>query len=153
MKLLLATFGVGVVSAVFPLVNMEAFITGVAVAVGDPNIWLVALFGGVGQSVGKVPWYEASRQSMDWGYIRKKMAKPTWKRRYDKVRSVIEERPWSGVVLLFSSALVAVPPLAVTTILAGQLRFNRPLFHLTIVVGRTLQFTALLGGVGWLTDR
>jgi len=152
-RLLLATFGVGVVSAAFPLVNMEVFITGLGVAVGEPNIWFIALSGGLGQAVGKIPWYEASRRSMDWGYIRKKMEKPKWKRRYDKVRSVSEERPWVGMAMLFSSALVAVPPLAITTVLAGQLRFSRPLFYLAIVVGRTLQFAALLGGVSWLTDR
>nr|MBA3990545.1 hypothetical protein [Propionibacteriales bacterium] len=58
LKLLLATFGVGVVSSVFPLVNMEVYVGGVAATMDDFNIWLVALVGGIGQSVGKLPWYE-----------------------------------------------------------------------------------------------
>jgi len=54
-------------------------------------------------------------------------------------------------VLIFSSALVALPPLAITAVLAGQLQFSRVLFYAMIIVGRTLQFAALLGGIAFLT--
>ncbi len=56
------------------------------------------------------------------------------------------------MALLFASSLIAIPPLAITAVLAGQLEFSRVLFYLTIVAGRTLQFAALLGGVSWLAD-
>lgn len=151
MKLLFVTLGVGVVSSVFPLVNMEIYIGGVAAMVGDFNIWLVALAGGIGQSVGKVPWYEVSRSSMNWGFVRRRMERPGWQLRYTKVRQRTHDRPLLAASLLFSSALVALPPLAITAVLAGQLEFNRALFHATIIVGRSLQFAALLGGVAWLT--
>jgi membrane protein YqaA with SNARE-associated domain len=153
MKLLLATFAMGVLSALFPLVNMEAYIAGIATIVGDLNIWLIAVVAGIGQSVGKIPWYEVSRSSMDWPYIRRKMENPDWRRRYDRIKSMTDERPWVGIALLFASSLIAIPPLAITAVLAGQLRFNRVMFHLTIIVGRTLQFAALLGGIAWLTHR
>ncbi|MEP6666427.1 MAG: hypothetical protein ABJA81_08275 [Nocardioidaceae bacterium] len=153
MKLLLATFAMGVLSAVFPLVNMEAYIAGVAAIIGDLNIWLIAFIAGIGQAVGKIPWYEVSRSSMDWPYIRRKMENPDWRRRYDRVKDLTDERPWVGIALLFASSLIAIPPLAITAVLAGQLRFNRAMFHATIIIGRTLQFAALLGGVAWLTHR
>jgi membrane protein YqaA with SNARE-associated domain len=153
MRLLLATFAMGVLSAVFPLVNMEAYIAGIAALVGDLNIWLVALVAGVGQAVGKVPWYEVSRRSMDWAYVRRKMENPDWQRRYERVKTTTDNRPWVGIALLFASSAIAIPPLAITAVLAGQLRFNRVGFHATIIVGRTLQFAALLGGVAWLTDQ
>ncbi len=152
MKLLLATFFVGIVSSVFPLVNMELYVGGIAATIGDLNIWLVALAGGLGQAVGKIPWYEVSRSSMNWSFVRKRMARPDWQRRYDKVRQQTEAKPWLGVAFMFSSSLIAVPPLAITAVLAGQLEFSRILFYLTIVSGRTLQFAALLGGVSWLAD-
>lgn len=151
MKLLAATFAMGVLSAVFPLVNMEAFILGIGALAEHLNVWLVATVGGVGQAVGKIPWYEVSRSSMEWGYVRRKMENPDWRRRYDRLQAVTDRRPWLGLTLVFSSALVAVPPLAITAVLAGQLRFPRLAFHAAIVVGRTLQFAALLGGVAWLT--
>ncbi len=151
MRLLLATFGVGVLSSVFPLVNMEIYIGGIAATIGSINIWLVAFVAGVGQAVGKVPWYEVSRSAMQWRFIRRRMERPDWQRRYDKVQQLSRERPWVATALLFSSSLIAIPPLAVTAVLAGQLQFNRVLFHATIIVGRTLQFAALLSGVAWLT--
>jgi len=152
MRLLLATFAMGVLSAVFPLVNMEAYIAGIAALIGDINIWLVALVAGAGQAVGKIPWYEVSRRSMDWSYIKKKMAQPDWQKRYEKVKATTDNRPWVRIALLFASSLIAIPPLAITAVLAGQLKFHRLAFYATIVTGRTLQFAALLGGVAWLTQ-
>ena len=151
MKLLAVTFGMGVLTAVFPLINMEAYILGVGALADDINIWLVATVAGIGQAVGKIPWYEVSRSSMEWRYVRRKMENPDWRRRYDQVRTLTERKPWLGLTLVFTSALVAVPPLAITAVLAGQLRFPRLAFHAAIVVGRTLQFAALLGGVAWVT--
>ncbi len=142
----------GVLSSVFPLVNMELYIGGVAAILGSFNLWLVALAGGIGQAVGKLPWYEASRRSLHWRFVRQRMERPEWKRRYAKVRQQSQDKPLLVTGLLFSSSLVALPPLALTAVLAGQLEFNRTLFYATIVVGRTLQFAALLGGVSWLTS-
>jgi membrane protein YqaA with SNARE-associated domain len=151
MGLLLATFAMGVLSSVVPFINMETYVVGIAALIGDINIWLVAFVAGVGQAIGKIPWYEVSRRSMDWSYIKRKMEQPEWRRRYDRVKKVTDERPSVGIALLFASSLIAIPPLAITAVLAGQLAFNRVAFHTTIVIGRTLQFAALLGGVAWLT--
>jgi membrane protein YqaA with SNARE-associated domain len=153
MGLLLATFAMGVLSSLVPLINMETYVVGIGALIGDINIWLVAFVAGVGQSIGKIPWYEVSRRSMDWAYIKRKMEQPEWQRRYDKVKQTTDDRPWLGIALLFASSLIAIPPLAITAVLAGQLKFNRVAFHATIIVGRTLQFAALLGGVAWLTHQ
>jgi membrane protein YqaA with SNARE-associated domain len=147
MKLLLATFWVGVVSAVFPLVNMEAYVIGVAAVVGDLDIWLVALVGGIGQALGKIPWYEVSRSSMNWAYVRRKLSDPGWGQRFQSVHDRVADRPWVALAVVFTSSLIAVPPLAVTAVLAGQLRCNRVAFYGSIVVGRTVQFAALLLGI------
>jgi len=148
---LIATFGMGVLSAVVPLVNMEIYIASIAATVGNLNLWWVAFVAGIGQAVGKVPWYEVSKSSMHWSFVRKRMERPDWKRRYDKVQQQTHDKPWLVTILLFSSSLIALPPLAITAVLAGQLQFSRVLFHTTIILGRTLQFAALLGGIAWLT--
>ena len=76
MRLLFATFAMGVLSAVIPLINMEAYIAGIAALLGDINIWLVALVAGIGQAIGKIPWYEVSRRSMDWSLPARSGAPP-----------------------------------------------------------------------------
>jgi membrane protein DedA with SNARE-associated domain len=66
MGLLLTTFGVAVASALFPLINIEAYIAGVGALVETFGIWPVALVAGAGQAVGKILWYEVGRSSMNW---------------------------------------------------------------------------------------
>ena len=153
MRLLLATFAMGVLSAVFPLVNMEAYIAGIAALMGNINIWLVALVAGLGQAIGKIPWYEVEPPLDGLVLHPKKMEQPDWRRRYDKVKATTDNRPWVGIALLFASSLIAIPPLAITAVLAGQLEFNRLAFYATITIGRTLQFAALLGGVAYIVHQ
>jgi len=149
-KVLLATFGVAVASALFPLINIEAYIAGVAALGGSSGVWGLSVVAAAGQVVGKVFWYEIGRSSMNWTYIKKKMETPRWQQQYDKWTSRIDDRPWVGMGLLFLSATLGFPPLAIMAVLAGQLRFNRFLFYLTTFVGRALRFAAVLGGVDLL---
>ena len=153
MRLLLATFAMGVLSAVFPLVNMETYIAGIAALIGDINIWLVAFVAGVGQSVGKIPWYEVSRRSMDWAYIKKKMAQPGWQSSLREGQGD-HRRPAVGRDRSAVHVLARRDPAAWRSprCWPASSQFNRFAFHATIVIGRTLQFAALLGGVAWLTQ-
>jgi len=141
----------GVLSSVVPIINMEIYVASIAAAIDDLNIWLVAFVAGVGQAVGKIPWYEISRSSMNWGFIQRQMERPGWQRRYQRVQQQSQDRPWLVVLFCFSSALIALPPLAITAVLAGQLEINRATFHGTVVVGRTLQFAAILSGIAFLS--
>jgi membrane protein YqaA with SNARE-associated domain len=150
MKVLLATFGVAVASALFPLINIEAYIAGVS-ALGDSlGIWQLSCVAAAGQAVGKVFWYEIGRTSMNWRYIRNKMESTRWQQQYAKVTDRIDNRPWVGMTLLFLSATLGIPPLAIMAVLAGQLHFHRFWFYLTTFVGRAIRFAAVLGGVGLL---
>jgi membrane protein YqaA with SNARE-associated domain len=149
-KLLLATFGIAVASALFPLINIEAYIAGVAALVDSYGVWPVALVAAAGQVVGKAAWYEFGRSSMSWPYIQKKMAAARWQRQYERVKVRTDKRPWTGIALLFISATLGFPPLAVMAVLAGQLCFHRLRFYLTTFVGRTLRFAAVLGGISLL---
>ena len=151
MKLLLATFGVAVASALFPLINIEAYIAGVAALVDRFGIWPVSVVAGLGQAVGKVLWYEVGRSSMNWSYIQKKMESPRWQQQYAKVKARTDDRPWFGMGLLFFSAAAGFPPLAIMAVLAGQLHFHRLWFYLTTFVGRTLRFAGVLGTVDLLS--
>lgn len=152
MKLLLATFGVAVASALFPLINIEAYIAGISALVDNYGIWTVSLVTAAGQAVGKILWYEVGRSSLNWRYIQRKMERPGWKRQYERVKAQTDEREWAGIGLLFISATVGFPPLAIMAVLAGQLQFHRFWFYFVTFVGRALRFAAVLGGVAWLSQ-
>ncbi len=64
-------------SALFPLVNIEAYLVGRAR--GRPtstSVWLLALVAGVGQMVGKLIWYYLGANALRWGWIRRKVEQP-----------------------------------------------------------------------------
>lgn len=152
MQILMLTLGMGVLSSVVPIVNMEAYIVALAATMDNPNEWLLALAGGIGQSIGKIPWYEVSRSSLNWAWVKRRMDNPTFQKRFARVVEFTHDRPIVAFGVLFTSSLVAVPPLAITAVLAGQIKMPRTLFHLAIVTGRTIQFTVLLGGAHYLLD-
>jgi membrane protein YqaA with SNARE-associated domain len=150
MKLLVTTFLVSIASALFPLINIEAYIAGVGALVHNFGVWPVAFVAAAGQSVGKIFWYEMGRTSLRWSYVRKKMDAPAWQRRYQQIKRITDERKWAGLGLLGLSAVGGFPPLAIMAVLAGQLMFRRVWFYGITFAGRAVRFAAVLGGVAWL---
>jgi membrane protein YqaA with SNARE-associated domain len=152
MKLLITTFFVAILSALVPLVNIEAYLATVGALVDRFGLWPVSFVAALGQTVGKAIWYEVGRQSMHWSYIQKKMQQPKWQAQYEKARLRAESHVLGAATLVFLSATLGFPPMAVIAVVAGQLGFNRWVFYSTTLVGRTLRFAALIGGVSLLTQ-
>jgi membrane protein YqaA with SNARE-associated domain len=148
---LLGMLGVGIASALLPLVNIEAYL-GVRGSLADrPGIWLLALVAAVGQMAGKVVWYYLGASALSWGWVRRKVETPKAQARLEKWRARVHERPAFTGALTFGSALVGVPPFAVLAVLAGQLRMSLLLFFALGLAGRWLRFAAVLGGAAWLS--
>ncbi len=152
MRDLLGLFLVGVASALVPLINLEAYL-GVRAAVASmSNIWLLGLVAAVGQMVGKTVWYYLGANSLSWGWIRRKVEQPKNAARLETWRARTHDRPVVTGVVLFASALVGVPPFAIVSVLAGQLRMSLILFLTLGLTGRWLRLVAVLGGAQWLLD-
>jgi len=149
-KLILLTFGYCIVSALIPVVNAEAYVAAVAVLVEDAAIWGLAVAAGAGQMVGKLVYYLIGRSSLEWRFVRKKIDSPAWQERLERWRRRIGGDPWlvGGVVLV--SAVTGIPPLAIISVLAGQLRVHWALFFVVGLVGRVGRFASMLGLVGAL---
>lgn len=147
---LLGVLGVGVASALVPLVNIEAYL-GVRGAVADqPGVWVVGLVAALGQMLGKVVWYYLGATSLDWPWVRRRIDRPKAQLRLEAWRLRVDRRPVLAAALTFVSALVGLPPFAVLSVLAGQLQMSLALFVALGVAGRWLRFTAVLGGAAWL---
>ena len=148
---LLAVIGVAMLSALVPLVNLEAYL-GVRASVGGlDNIWVLGLAAGFGQMLGKLIWYQLGASSLSWAWVRRKMEKPQAVARLEKWRTRTHEKPVVAGGLVFVSALTGFPPFAILAVLAGQLRMSLTLFFVLGLLGRWLRFTAVLGGVTELT--
>lgn len=147
MVILFATLGVSFASALIPLVNVEAYLGAVVATTNGLNLWLLCITAGVGQMAGKVLWYEAGRRSMDLAWIRRKMSSPKRQGQLELWRSRVQGRPVLSGAVLLASAFVGIPPYAVISVLAGQLRTSFLLFLVTGLVGRTGRFAVVAFGV------
>ena len=106
---LLALLGVGFLSALVPVVNMEAYLA-VRGSVADvAGIWGLGLAAAVGQMAGKLVWYYLGANALSWGWVRRKVEKPKAQARLDLWRERTQRRPVVSGLLVFASAASGSP--------------------------------------------
>jgi membrane protein YqaA with SNARE-associated domain len=134
----------GVASALIPVVNAEAAVTGAATALATPAVLAVAVAMAVGQTIGKVVLFEGGRR-----YVERRRNRPSakpirpWQQRLiDRLRG---RRQANCVVLL--AAAVGLPPLAAVSIAAGSARIRRTDFVVCCLTGRISRFAVIAGVV------
>jgi membrane protein YqaA with SNARE-associated domain len=147
---LLGAVAVAFVSALLPLLNVEAYVGALAAAGAAGNPWLLCAVVAAAQMVGKLVWYVAGARSMRLGWVRRKLDKPRRQRQLAVWRARVSGRPATAAAVVFAAGSVGLPPLAVISVLAGQLRMPLALFMMTGVAGRFVRFAALVHGVGVL---
>lgn len=147
MTLLLATFGVGLLSALFPLVNAEAYVGALAAVGAGSGMWAVAVAAALGQTCGKLVYFALGRSSLNWTWVARKTESARWQARTATWQRRAQNSPWSVTALIGASALLGIPPLAIISVLAGQLRTSVVLFTVAVLIGRTLRFAAVFAGL------
>jgi membrane protein YqaA with SNARE-associated domain len=147
---LLALLGLGFVSALVPVVNIEVILGARGATAHSGGLWALAFAAALGQMVGKVVWYYLGANALSWGWVRRKMEKPKAQARLETWRTRTQERPVLTGLLVLASAASGFPPFAIVAVLAGQLRMSLMLFFGLGLLGRWLRFAAVLGGAEWL---
>ena len=148
---LLGALGLGVLSALIPLVNIEAYLGVHGALAGTSEVWLLGLMAALGQMAGKTVWSFLGANALSWGWVRRKMEKPKAQQRLELWRDRVHQRPVVAGLLTFGSAFTGFPPFAVLAVLAGQLRMSLLIFLGLGLLGRWLRFSAVLGGAAWLS--
>lgn len=144
---LAAALGLGLGSALLPVINAEAFALGAA---ATPWMIAVVVALAVGQTAGKLVLFESARRgSRRWADRhtdagRSEGSAPAarirrWSARL--TRGMASDR--TGAPLVLVAAAVGLPPLALVSIAAGSAGQRRWLFALLCLLGRTARFTAL----------
>lgn len=152
MRDLVAILLIGFASALVPVINIEAYLSVRTAVSAVDQVWLLALVAALGQMVGKLTWYYLGATSLSWGWIRRKIEQPRNAARLETWRTRTHDRPFFAGVMIFVSACLGLPPFAVVSVLAGQLRMSLPLFVTLGLLGRWLRFVAVLRGAGLLSD-
>jgi membrane protein YqaA with SNARE-associated domain len=159
---LLSSIGLGVVSAVVPVVNAEAYIVAsqmTALAGAIP----IAVSVGIGQMVGKLLLFLGVRRGREFAIFQRR-------RHGDRPRSVrpavvrmrvmltrlldlVGQKRW-GLPIVLLAAVVGIPPLYAVALLAGATKMPVFGFALTVLTGRVARFllvaTGSLGLQHWL---
>jgi len=148
---LLATVGVCLVSAWVPVVNAEAYLG--VVATQEPVAWwALALAATLGQMIGKIGFFLLGRQSLSWRWLARKMAQTKLERWVDWMTRTADARPYASWSVLLASAAIGIPPFAVISFLAGQVRVSLTAFVVLGSVGRFVRFAGIVLGVESLAD-
>lgn len=146
-----STLGVGFVSALVPLINLELYLLGLLATTAPEHTWLVALAAAVGQTAGKLVYFESARLAARWPRLRRVLARrrggagqarpPGRVARW--VHSIADSQPTVAAVVAVS-AVVGIPPLLAAAGVAGTTRLRTWLFVVVCLLGRWLRFGLLL---------
>jgi membrane protein YqaA with SNARE-associated domain len=170
-------FGVGVVSALVPVVNAEVFLLAATASLSPTLGWGAVVGLAVGQVVGKLVLFVASRRGREvvvhhrekvatdpeaglrhrsrWSWLpgrslwARLSGRPFWKRVRDwGDRGLgLLDQRLPAAGVLLASASIGIPPLAVTTVAAGARHTPVGLFVACALVGRLARFAVLAAPV------
>lgn len=153
---LMTSIGFGVLSAVFPFANAEAYVIASQVsAVAGPLPIAVGV--GIGQTIGKLALFLGVRQGRQTGVFHRQRERvrqhPTGPVR-DRLRrwtrallALVGTKRW-GLPIVLAAALVGMPPLYAVALLAGATKMKLGWFALVVLVGRLGRFILVALGFG-----
>lgn len=156
---LLTSVGFGVLSAIVPVANAEAYVIGSqvsAVAGAVP----VAVGVGLGQTVGKLVLFLSVRQGRQLPFVRHRRAaarrqqvgpaRARFRAGAARLLELVGRKRW-GLPIVLLAAVVGLPPLYGVALLAGATTMRTGWFTLVVLLGRTARFVLLALGVGGLS--
>ncbi|GAB3747295.1 hypothetical protein [Microlunatus parietis] len=153
---LLTSLAFGVVSAIVPIANAEAYVIASQVtAVAGPLP--VAVGVGLGQSAGKLLLFIAVRRGRDFWFVRRQHhdQQPVGPVRtrirafLARLLELVGTNRW-GLPIVALAAVVGIPPLYAVSLVAGASRMGALWFWLVVAAGRVTRFVLVALGVGWL---
>ena len=141
---------VATVSGLVPLISIELYLVGAVAATDDGALVAMAVAAGVGQTLGKLPYYYVGRGSLSLPWFQRRARTPgQWAARAEVWRVRAEERPLWGMGLLGVSSLVSVPPFMVVSVLAGVVRIGPFWFCAITFLTRTARFLVVVFAPAW----
>lgn len=139
-----ATFAYCLASAVVWVLNAEAYLV-LAAATMDTPVVLLALAASSGQVTGKMLFYLLGIGAVKNPWLqRKAVAKGRFVEWMRRLSQWCDQHPTRAFAVVAVSAVVGLPPIAATSVLAGTLRMRWWVFALTAWAGRFVRFLLVL---------
>jgi membrane protein YqaA with SNARE-associated domain len=157
---LLTSIGFGVVSAIVPVVNAEAYVIASQMsAVAGPIPIAIGI--AVGQTIGKLVLFFGVREGRELSFVkhRRELQKqrpigPTRARlraAVAKLLDLVGQKRW-GLPIVLVAAIFGFPPLYAVALLAGATTMRPLWFGLTVFVGRLCRFLLVASGFQGVHD-
>jgi membrane protein YqaA with SNARE-associated domain len=135
-----AIFVVAVISGVFPLVNSELALTGIALAgASTPRLLVLAAIIAVGQTITHSTLYLSGREVAQRGAARR----ATLQARIERGRALVARWGDRSLLVLFSASTLGLPPMMLVALVSGALGIRFRSFVVIGLVGRVLRFAAI----------
>ena len=159
---LLTSIGFGVVSAVVPIANAEAYVIASQVSAVAGSV-PIAIGVGIGQAVGKLLLFLGVRRGKDFAIFRRRREqrqrepKPTGPARAKlrtigtKLLDLVGQKRW-GLPIVGIAAIIGIPPLYAVALLAGATTMRAILFALVVMMGRITRFVLVALGISGMHD-
>lgn len=154
---LLTSIGYGILSAIVPVINAEAYVVAsqvTAVAGAVP----IAVGIAIGQTAGKVAMFYAVREGRRLSFFtsrreesRSRPVSPgrrRWRAFVDRLLQLVGDPRW-GLPITFLASFVGIPPLYAVALIAGATKMNGGWFTLVVFAGRLIRFVSLALGIDW----
>jgi membrane protein YqaA with SNARE-associated domain len=132
------SFGFGFVSGLVPAANTEAYLLTVAALAPPEAVPFAVVFVTAGQMAAKGLVYLAGRGAVAGRLLGSRA------HRLSALRARIVGMPARASTLVFSSALLGLPPFYVVSLAAGSIRYSLPRFLLVGAGGRLIRFAAIV---------
>lgn len=134
---------IGVVSALLPIVNAEAYALLAAARTHGAGAVLVIAALALGQTIGKLVLFQAARQGSGRVHARLRRRGERRAARWHDHISRLMTRRRTGLPTVLASAAVGLPPLAVVSLVAGASAQRPWEFGSVCLLGRSARFAAL----------
>ncbi|GAA3611185.1 hypothetical protein [Microlunatus ginsengisoli] len=150
----LTSIGYGVASAIFPVVNAEAYVvlSQVSATIGALPI---AIGLALGQTVGKLALFYSVRAGRESRFVRHRRARARSKpkgrarQRFDAavawLLALVGTKRW-GLPIVLVAAIFGIPPLYAVALLAGATTMKAHWFGLMVLIGRATRFVLIAEG-------
>ena len=155
---LLTSIGFGVISAVVPVANAEAYVIGSQVS-AVAGLVPIAVGVGIGQMFGKLVLFFSVRKGKDLPFIRHRReearrepvsrTRARFRHGVARLLELVGQKRW-GLPIVLLAAVVGIPPLYAVALLAGATAMRAIWFSVVVLVGRVARFLLLALGVGGL---
>ena len=136
MAMFTSTLLLSIASGFIPLINIEVYLIGISIHQSGQHWLLITTAAAIGQTIAKSVTYFLSRYANY--FLNEK-----YTLKIKQIKAFQDRWAMTGLSVLFCSTFLGFPPLYLSSIYYGLIKFNSKIFISMVFIGRWLRFSAI----------